>query len=84
MVPGQRSKKYCPLFMSRSRKKTPILPIACVSRGGVKRWKKMYNRTMRRCKDEEHPRKDEYADEWLGPCDGKKYYKNPDPKWMRK
>lgn len=70
--------------MSRSRRKTPIVAFCNNSSGAVKKWKKEYNRAMRRCKDEEHPKKNEYATEWDSPRDGKMYLGKPVKEWQKK
>lgn len=69
--------------MSRSRKKTPIIPITTAKT--EKFWKTKANRKMRRCpKDAEPPKKNEYSDIWSFPKDGKMYCREAEDKWMRK
>ena len=64
--------------MSRSRRKTPIVPI-CTS--SPKKWKKGYNKSMRQKKGEENPRKNEYSDEYTGPRDGKRRIGGETDEW---
>lgn len=72
--------------MSRSRRKTPIIPVCSASSSQMKKWKKIYNKLMRRVSVEaEPPKKIEHSDVWNSPKDGKMWAgKHCDPRWMRK
>jgi hypothetical protein len=71
--------------MSRSTRKTPIFPSCCVRAGYLKRWKRGYNKAMRRHDvTEENPHKRQFSDPWTGPTDGKRYQKGIPKKEMSK
>jgi uncharacterized protein (DUF1684 family) len=78
--------------MSRSRRKTPICGITTATTDH--RWKKLAARKLRhRVKQELVATLDgdrfagkrwDLVDPWTSEKDGKSYWRDPDPKWMRK
>lgn len=72
--------------MSRSRKKSTARGVCICRPGTVKKWKKEYNRSMRRVAvdSELTPLKREHGDIWAGPLDGKMWDSTMEKKNLRK